>query len=67
LTRYPRPAPPPVPPTAPPPVTTTTTFKTHLRHIFTRPPHHATPPVVDVPFAKGNKEVRPVEFTIIVS
>ncbi|KAG2741279.1 hypothetical protein P692DRAFT_20840209, partial [Suillus brevipes Sb2] len=55
LARSPRPAPPPVPPTAPPPVTTTTTFKTHLRHLFTRSPHHATPPVVDVPFAQGKE------------
>ncbi|KAG2742064.1 WD40 repeat-like protein [Suillus brevipes Sb2] len=53
LMRTPHPAPPPVPPTAPPPVTTTTTFKTHLRHLFTWPSHHATPPVVDVPFAQG--------------
>jgi hypothetical protein len=48
------------------PVTTTNTFKTHLRHIFARPPHHATPLVVDVSFAKG-KEVRPVDLTIPLS
>jgi hypothetical protein len=66
LTRSPHSAPPPVPPTTLPPITTTNTFKTHLQHIFARPPHHAMPPVVDVPFAKG-KEVRPVDFTITVS
>ncbi|KIK40125.1 hypothetical protein CY34DRAFT_807490 [Suillus luteus UH-Slu-Lm8-n1] len=55
LTRTPRPDPPPVPPTAPPPVTTTNTLKTHIRHIFTRAPHHATPPVVDVPFTKAKE------------
>jgi hypothetical protein len=34
--------------------------------LFTRPPHHATPPVVEVAFAQG-KEVRPVDFTLTVS
>ncbi|KAG1771223.1 hypothetical protein EDD22DRAFT_948013 [Suillus occidentalis] len=53
MTRTPRPAPSPASPTTPPPVTVATSFKTHLRHIFTRPPQHATPPVVDVPFAQG--------------
>lgn len=43
---------PPVPSTTPPP---STSFKTHLRYLFTRPPHHATPPVVDVPFAQGKE------------
>ncbi|KIK40717.1 hypothetical protein CY34DRAFT_806892 [Suillus luteus UH-Slu-Lm8-n1] len=55
MTRTPRSAPPPAPPTTSPPVTTTTSFKAHLRHIFTRPSHNATPPVVDVPFAKGKE------------
>lgn len=49
-----RTAPPPVLPTASPPVTATTFFKTHLRRLFTRPPHHATPPV-EVSFAKGKE------------
>ncbi|KAG2747727.1 hypothetical protein P692DRAFT_20835019 [Suillus brevipes Sb2] len=53
LTRSPRSAPSPASPTTPPTVTVATSFKTHLRHIFTRPPQHATPPVVDVPFAQG--------------
>jgi len=71
MTRIPHPAPPPAPtpaspttpspPTTPPPVTAATTFGTQLRHLFTRPPHHATPLVVDVPFAKA-KEVRSVVF-----
>ncbi|KAG2753003.1 hypothetical protein P692DRAFT_20723787, partial [Suillus brevipes Sb2] len=52
ITRTPRSAPPPVPPTTTPPVAVATSFKTHLRHIFTRPPHHATPPAVDVAFAQ---------------
>ncbi|KAG2338712.1 WD40 repeat-like protein [Suillus weaverae] len=55
MTRTPRSAPPPVPPTAPPPVAAATTFKSHLRHLFTLSPHHATPPVVNVPFAKGKE------------
>ncbi|KAG1876506.1 hypothetical protein DFJ58DRAFT_178492 [Suillus subalutaceus] len=44
------------PPSAPvplPPVAAATTLRTHLRHLFTRPPHHATPPVANVPFAQG--------------
>jgi hypothetical protein len=45
----------PVPSDISPPVATTTTFRTHLRHLFTRPPHHAMPLVVDVPFAKGKE------------
>lgn len=53
MTRTLRSAPPPAPPTTSPPVTVTTSFKTHLRHIFTRPSYHATPPVVDVAFAQG--------------
>ncbi|KAG1785738.1 uncharacterized protein HD556DRAFT_1539905 [Suillus plorans] len=32
-----------------------TTIKTHLRHLFSRSPHHATPPVVDVPFTKAKE------------
>ncbi|KAG2052487.1 WD40 repeat-like protein [Suillus hirtellus] len=48
-------APAPVPPTTSPPVAVTTTIKTHLRHLFTRSPHHATTPVVDVPFAKAKE------------
>jgi hypothetical protein len=43
----------PPPPTTRPPVTAATTSKTNLRHLFTQPSHYATPPVVDVPFAKG--------------
>ncbi|KAG2053269.1 WD40 repeat-like protein [Suillus hirtellus] len=49
------PAPAPTPPTASPPVAVTTTIKTHLRHLFSRSPHHATPPVVDVPFTKAQE------------
>ncbi|KAG1829224.1 hypothetical protein DFJ58DRAFT_918494 [Suillus subalutaceus] len=52
LMKSPRPAPAPAPPTTPP-VAVATTFKTHLRHLFTRPPHDTIPPVVDVPFAQG--------------
>jgi hypothetical protein len=66
LTRTPHSAPSPAPPTTSPPVTTTTSFKTNLGHIFTRPPHNATPPVVDVPFAKG-KEVRSVDLNATAS
>jgi hypothetical protein len=66
LTRSPRSDPPPAPPTTPPPITTSNTLKSQLRHIFTRPPQHTTPPVVDVPFAKG-KEVRPVNLSIHLS
>jgi hypothetical protein len=66
MTRILRLASPSAPPTTSPPVAIATSFKTQLRHIFTRPPRHATPPVVDVPFAKG-KEVRPVDFIITVS
>ncbi|KAG1896948.1 uncharacterized protein F5891DRAFT_982967 [Suillus fuscotomentosus] len=51
----PVPVPAPAPPTTSPPVAVTTTVKTHLRHIFSRSPHHATPPVVDVPFAKAKE------------
>ncbi|KAG1887519.1 WD40-repeat-containing domain protein [Suillus fuscotomentosus] len=49
------PAPTPAPPTTSPPVTVTTTIKTHLRHLFSRSPHHVTPPVVEVPFAQGRQ------------
>ncbi|KAG2108627.1 uncharacterized protein F5147DRAFT_760873 [Suillus discolor] len=49
------PTPAPAPPATSPPVATTTTFKTYLRRIFTLPLHHATPPVVDVPFAQGRQ------------
>jgi hypothetical protein len=66
LTRSTHSDPPPAPPTTPPPITTSNTLKTHLWHIFTRPPQHTTPPVVDVPFAKG-KEVRLIYFTIPLS
>jgi hypothetical protein len=45
----------PSPPTTPAPVTAARTFRTQLRHLFTRPPHHATPLVVDVPFAKAKE------------
>jgi hypothetical protein len=55
LTRNPRPAPAPASPTSPPPVGVATTLRTHLRHLFTRPPHHAIPPVVNVPFAKAKE------------
>ncbi|KIK37516.1 hypothetical protein CY34DRAFT_810271 [Suillus luteus UH-Slu-Lm8-n1] len=55
LTRSPRSDPPPVPPTTTPPITTSNALKTRLRNIFARPPHHATPPVVDVPFAQGKE------------
>ncbi|KAG2737746.1 hypothetical protein P692DRAFT_201574491 [Suillus brevipes Sb2] len=53
MTRILRLASPSAPPTTSPPVAIATSFKTYLRHIFTRPPRHATPPVVDVPFAKA--------------
>ncbi|KAG2052490.1 hypothetical protein BDR06DRAFT_973067 [Suillus hirtellus] len=46
------PTPAPAPPTTSPPVAVTTTFKTRLRHSFTR---HALPPIVDVPFAKAKE------------
>ncbi|KAG2113765.1 uncharacterized protein F5147DRAFT_33680 [Suillus discolor] len=49
------PAPAPAPPTTSPPVTPTPTFKTRLRRLATLPLHHATPPVVDVPFAQGRQ------------
>ncbi|KAG1870530.1 hypothetical protein C8R48DRAFT_760617 [Suillus tomentosus] len=55
MTRRPREAPAPAPPTTSPPVAVTTTIKTHLRHLFTRSPHRATTPVVDVPFAKAKE------------
>ncbi|KAG1851014.1 hypothetical protein C8R48DRAFT_676619 [Suillus tomentosus] len=57
MTRRPQeaPAPAPAPPTTSPPVAVTTTIKTHLRHLFSRSPHHATPPVVDVPFTKAKE------------
>ncbi|KAG2121698.1 hypothetical protein BD769DRAFT_991283 [Suillus cothurnatus] len=45
----------PVPSDISPPVAATTTFRTHLRDLFTRPPHHAMPLVVDVSFAKGKE------------
>jgi hypothetical protein len=57
----PAPAPTSAPPTTTPPASAPTTFRAHLRHLYTRPPRHATPPVVEVPFAKG-KEVRPVDY-----
>ncbi|KAG1836928.1 hypothetical protein C8R48DRAFT_766335 [Suillus tomentosus] len=49
------PAPTPAPPTTSPPVAVTTTIKTHLRHLFSRSPHHVTPPVVDVSFGKAKE------------
>ncbi|KAG2338654.1 WD40 repeat-like protein [Suillus weaverae] len=55
MTRAPRSAPPPVPPTTPLPVAVVNTLRTHLQHLFTRPPHHPTLPVVEVPFAKGKE------------
>ncbi|KAG1840897.1 hypothetical protein C8R48DRAFT_838242 [Suillus tomentosus] len=55
MTRRPQEAPAPAPPTTSPPVAVTTTVKTHLRHLFSRSPHHATPPVVDVPFTKAKE------------
>ncbi|KAG1851010.1 hypothetical protein C8R48DRAFT_764358 [Suillus tomentosus] len=55
MTRRPQEAPAPAPPTTSPPVAVTTTIKTHLRHLFSRSPHHATPPVVEVPFAQGRQ------------
>jgi hypothetical protein len=61
MTRIPHSPHSPVPSTIPPPVATTTTIRTHLRHLFTRPPHHVMPLVVDVAFAKG-KEVRSPDF-----
>ncbi|KAG1809372.1 uncharacterized protein BJ212DRAFT_605508 [Suillus subaureus] len=53
LTRNPHRAP--APPITTPPVAVTTTLRTHLRHLFTRPLHHGTLPVVEVPFAKGKE------------
>ncbi|KAG2048147.1 WD40 repeat-like protein [Suillus hirtellus] len=55
MTRRPQEAPAPAPPTTSPPVAVTTTIRTHLRHLFSRSPHHATPPVVEVPFAQGRQ------------
>ncbi|KAG1859090.1 hypothetical protein C8R48DRAFT_674078 [Suillus tomentosus] len=70
MTRRPQEAPTiaPAPPATSPPVTTTsppvaaaaaatttTTFKIHLRRLFALPLHHATQPVVDVPFAQGRQ------------
>ncbi|KAG1812576.1 uncharacterized protein BJ212DRAFT_1370649, partial [Suillus subaureus] len=55
MTGTPRSAPPPAPPTTSPLVAAATTFKTHLRHLFTWPPHHATPYIADVPFAKAKE------------
>ncbi|KAG2051196.1 WD40 repeat-like protein [Suillus hirtellus] len=55
MTRMPQSLPAPAPPATSPPVATTTTFKTHIRRLFTLPLHHATPPVVDVPFAQGRQ------------
>jgi hypothetical protein len=52
------PAPTPAPTTTSPPAST---FKTLVRHLFTRPPDRAMPPVVEVPFAKG-REVCLVKF-----
>ncbi|KAG2115957.1 uncharacterized protein F5147DRAFT_834066, partial [Suillus discolor] len=51
ITRRPQEAPAPAPPTTSPPVA----VKTQLRHLFSRSPHHATPPVVDVPFTKAKE------------
>ncbi|KAG1816473.1 uncharacterized protein BJ212DRAFT_1354973 [Suillus subaureus] len=53
--RTPRSTPPPasVAPTTSSPVAAATTLRTHLRQLFTRPPHHATPPVADVSYAQG--------------
>ncbi|KAG2104351.1 uncharacterized protein F5147DRAFT_762103 [Suillus discolor] len=51
MTRRPQQAPAPAPPTTSPPVA----VKTHLRHLFSRSPHRATPPVVEVPFAQGRQ------------
>ncbi|KAG1893754.1 uncharacterized protein F5891DRAFT_1258305 [Suillus fuscotomentosus] len=55
MTRRPQEAPAPAPPTTSPPVAVTTTIKTHLQHLFSRSPHHATLPVVDVPFTKAKE------------
>jgi hypothetical protein len=55
MTRTPRLAPSPAPPTTSPPVAPAATFKTHLQHLFTRPPHHAALPVANVPFAKAEE------------
>jgi len=55
MTRRPQEAPAPAPPTTSPPVAVTTTIKTHLRHLFSRSPHHVTPPVVDVSFGKAKE------------
>ncbi|KAG1836996.1 hypothetical protein C8R48DRAFT_766325 [Suillus tomentosus] len=55
MTRRPQEAPAPAPPTTSPPVAVTTTIKTHLRHLFSRSPHRATPPVIEVPFAQGRQ------------
>ncbi|KAG2354019.1 hypothetical protein BDR07DRAFT_1431067 [Suillus spraguei] len=54
MARAARAAPPPAP-TTPPPVAAATTFKAQIRHLFTRSPHRATLPVIDVPFAKGKE------------
>ncbi|KAG2111431.1 hypothetical protein DEU56DRAFT_214588 [Suillus clintonianus] len=50
------PAPTSAPPTTLSPAAALTTFKAHIRHLFTWRPDHAAPPVVDVPFAWGQKD-----------
>ncbi|KAG2345926.1 hypothetical protein BDR05DRAFT_988531 [Suillus weaverae] len=51
----PGPAPTHAPPTTTPPAAVPTTITAWPGNLFTRPPHHATPPVVDVPFAQGKE------------
>ncbi|KAG2345924.1 WD40 repeat-like protein [Suillus weaverae] len=51
----PGPAPTHAPPTTTPPATVPTTITAWLGNLFTRPHHHAAPPIVDVPFAQGKE------------
>ncbi|KAG2128625.1 WD40-repeat-containing domain protein [Suillus bovinus] len=55
MTRTLHSAPSPVLSIAPPPFAAATTFKTHLRHLFTRMTSHAAPPVVDAPSVQGQQ------------
>jgi tetratricopeptide (TPR) repeat protein len=57
MTKSPRsdPPPAPAPPTTRPSPAAPATFKTQLRHLFTRQSDHATPPVVDVAFAQAKE------------
>ncbi|KAG1774407.1 hypothetical protein EV702DRAFT_534642 [Suillus placidus] len=51
----PGPAPTHAPPTTTPSAAVPTTITAWLGNLFTRLPHHAAPPIVDVPFAQGKE------------